>query len=73
MSVTRDLDIRLGPFVFRAVLETSRPWGLKRRNGTVAPLAWCWGQSESPDRFLHFRLLVLGPVGMAFGRIVQVR
>lgn len=67
-----EYDFKLGNVVFRAVLEWSKPWGLLKRDGTVASLAWCWGQSESPHKFLQFRLLVLGPLGIALGRIHEI-
>jgi len=73
LTKTRAKTFQHGPFVFRVVFETSLPWGLKKRNGTVALLAYCWGQAESTEQFMHFRILVLGPLAFALGRIQYVR
>jgi hypothetical protein len=56
----------------RLVADFSRPWGTTLPGGRFARFAWCWDQAESRTSFLCFRLLAIGPVGVAVGRIIRI-
>lgn len=65
--------ILIRSLVIRVVADFSRPWGVTLHGGRFARFAWCWGQAESRTSFLHYRFLSIGPVGVSFGRRVEIQ
>ncbi|SNR95435.1 hypothetical protein SAMN04488503_2007 [Humidesulfovibrio mexicanus] len=70
MAYTRNFFI--GPWLVRLVADFSRPWGIILFGGRFARFAWCWGQAESRTSFWHYRLLTVGPLGIAVGRVIRI-
>lgn len=70
MAYTRNIFI--GPWLVRLIADFSRPWGVTLSGGRFTRFAWCWGQADSRTSFLHYRLLAVGPLGIAVGRIIRI-
>lgn len=65
--------ILIRSLIIRVVADFSRPWGVILNGGRFARFAWCWGQAESRTSFLHYRFLSIGPIGVSFGRRVEIQ